>query len=120
MYDFNITDDNYISYCMRYYDNNQCNTIDEFETDLNIVMCIKKILDRYKKSNKINLRLLINHVIVLHNSFDFLVPHMLKCKLPDDHLPIIKVILVFLKYIEENDWVDVYSDSKIFNELRGI
>lgn len=121
MYDeIKLTEDNYLSYCMKYYDNAQCNTLEEFEKDLYIIICIKKIIDRYIVSGKVNIRLLLNHVIVLHNSFDGLVPEMLHLKLPVNHLPIIKPVLVYLQYIESDKWVEIITDSKIFNKMRII
>jgi hypothetical protein len=120
MYNIKLTEDNYIAYCMKYYDNCQCNTIEEFEQDLYRIVCIKKIIDRYIASDKINIRLLLNHVIILHNSFDVIVPELLKLRLPEHHLPIVKPVLVFLKYIESDDWIEVISDSIVFNQLRMI
>ena len=115
-----LTEDNYITMCMRNYDNAQCNTIEEFEQDFYRIICIKKIIDRYRVSKKVNIRLLLNHVIVLHNSFDYLVPSLLKLKLQGHHLPVVKPILVYLKYIESDEWIDVIADSRIFNILRKI
>ena len=115
-----LTLDNYIGIAMRYYDNIQCNTIEEFESDLYRIICIKKLIDKYIVSGNINLRLVINHIIILHNSFDSLSVDLLKLKLSDKHYPVVKSILVFLKYIESDDWNWVIEDSKIFNELRLI
>jgi len=120
MYDIKLTEENYIAYCMKFYDNNQCNTIEEFEQDLYRLICIKKIIDRYIASGKVNIRLLLNHIIVLHNAFDIIVPELLRVKLPEHHLPVVKPILVYLKYMESDTWVNVISDSNIFNQLRII
>ena len=115
-----LTDDNYIGVAMKHYDNIQCNTIEEFENDMYRIMCVKKLIDKYVSSGKVNLRLLLNHIIVLHNSFDSLSVDLLKLRLTDKHYPVIKAILVFLKYIESDNWNEVSEDSKIFNDLRVI
>jgi len=115
-----LTNDNYIGIAMRHYDNVQCNTIDEFQNDMYRIICIKKLIDKYLSSGNINLRLVLNHVIILYNSFDTLVVDLLKLRLDEKHYSVIKTILVFLKYIESDDWNDVLEDSKIFNELRRI
>jgi hypothetical protein len=115
-----LTDHNFIGVAMHYYDNVQCNTIEEFENDLYRIMCIKKIIDRYNASGKINLRLVLNHVIILHNAFGVLTVELLRYKLEQQHLPIIKPILVFLGYMESDYWNDVIDDSETFNQLRRI
>ena len=115
-----LTEENYIGVAMYYYDNIQCNTINEFESDLYRIVCIKKIIDKYLFSGKVNFRLLLNHTILLHNVFDGLVIELLKLKLQEKHYSVMKTLLVYLKYIESNDWNEVFEDSKIFNELLKI
>lgn len=105
---------------MHYYDNVQCNTIEEFETDMYRIICIKKLIDKYISSGKVNLRLLLNHVIVLHNSFNVITFDLIRLKLDEKYYPVIKSLLVYLKYIESNDWNDVQENSDIFNALRNI
>ena len=85
-----LTNDNYIGIAMHYYDNVQCNTIEEFEHDMYRIVCAKKIIDKYLVSKKVNLRLLLNHIIILHNSFDGIIFSLLKFKLDNKHYPIIK------------------------------
>ncbi len=115
-----LTKENYIGIAMHYYDNIQCNTVEEFQHDMYRITCIKKLVDKYLVSGNINLRLVLNHMIVLHNSFDGLVQGLLRLKLENKHHSVVKTVLVFLKYIESDDWNEVQEDSKIFNELRKI
>jgi hypothetical protein len=115
-----LTHDNYIGVAMKYYDNIECNTIEEFNSDLYRIVCVKKIIDRYLSSGKVNIRLLLNHVIILHNSFGPLAEKLLKLRLDQKYHPAVKSILVFLKYIESDDWHEVYEDVEILNELRKI
>ena len=115
-----LTDENYIGIAMHHYDNIQCNTIEEFQTDMYRIVCIKKLIDKYTVSYNVNLRLLLNHIIVLHNSFGSLSVELLRLRLGDKHYPVVKAILVFLKHIESDTWNDVQEDSRIFKELRRI
>ena len=105
---------------MHHYDNIQCNTIEEFQTDMYRIICIKKLIDKYIVSKNLNLRLVLNHIIVLHNSFDGLAVDLLRLKLEEKHFPVVKSILVFLKYIESDYWNDITEDALIFNKLRRI
>jgi hypothetical protein len=115
-----LTEENYIGIAMHHYDNVQCNTIDEFQTDMYRIICIKKLIDKYLSSGKVNLRLVLNHIIVLNNSFGEITYDLLKLRLEDRYHPVVKSILVFLKYIESDNWNEVQEDVKIFNELRKI
>lgn len=115
-----LTDENYIGIAMHHYDNIQCNTIEEFQNDIYRIVCIKKLIDKYTVSKNINLRLLLNHIIVLHNAFGRLSVELLRLRLDEKHYPVVKTVLVFLKYIEADHWNDVLEDSKIFNDLRRI
>lgn len=115
-----LTENNYIGIAMHYYDNVQCNTVEEFENDIYRIVCVKKLIDRHNSLNKINIQLLLNHIIILHNSFGKLCIDLLRLKLEQNHLPIAKSILVYLGYIESDLWNDVIEDSEMFNELRRI
>lgn len=115
-----LTEHNFIGIAMHFYDNMQCNTVEEFENDLYRIICIKKIIDRYNSSKKINLRLLLNHIIILHNAFGSATVDLVQFKLDKNHLPVVKPIFVFLGYMESDYWNDVIEDSEIFNQLRRI
>jgi len=117
---YKLTEDNYIGIAMRHYDNVQCNTIEEFEADMYRIVCVKKLIDKYVVSKKINIRLLLNHIIVLHNAFEDLAVDLLRLKLDEKHYSVAKTVLVFLKYMESDYWNDVLEDSYIFNSLRRI
>jgi len=115
-----LTEENYIGVAMHHYDNIQCNTIEEFQNDMYRIICIKKLIDRYISSGNINLRLILNHIIVINNSFGEITFELLKLRLGNKYYPVIKAILVFLKYIESDIWNEIQEDSKIFNELRRL
>lgn len=115
-----LNEHNYIGIAMHYYDNVQCNTIEEFENDLYRIICIRKLVDKYNSSGKINLRLVLNHIIILHNAFGSLSVDLLRFRLEPQHLSIVKPILMFLGYIEADQWNDVIEDSDTFNQLRRI
>jgi len=118
--DIEINEDNYLVVAMHHYDNVQCNTIDEFKADMHRIMCIKKLIDRYFASGKMNLQLLLNHTIVLHNAFGKVAEKLLRLRLDEKYHPAIKSVLVYLKYIESDDWGHVFEDVNILNELRNI
>jgi len=65
-----IDQSNFSLYCARMYDNPQCASVEEYDNDLEKMDIIKKLLCKLTQNKtKVNLRLLINHVIVFNNLF---------------------------------------------------
>ena len=68
MYD-NLTDDNFLIYCAKVYDNPQCHSTEEFVEDINRIKYIKKLVARYIEKGELKERLILNHIIILNNVF---------------------------------------------------
>ena len=64
-----ITEQNFILYAMKFYDNAQCLSEQDFYNDLKIIKYIKRLLNRYKKTGELKTRLMLNHIIMLGNVF---------------------------------------------------
>jgi hypothetical protein len=64
-----LTDDNFLVYCAKVYDNPGMQSSAEFLEDLNRVRYIKKLLTRYEETGELKERLILNHLITLHNCF---------------------------------------------------
>jgi hypothetical protein len=64
-----LTDENFLLYCAKYYDNPQCHSTEEFLEDLNRIKYIKKLITRYIENGDLKERLILNHVIILYNVF---------------------------------------------------
>lgn len=68
MYD-KLTEDNFLIYAAKHYDNPQCHSTEEFLEDLKRIKYIKKLITRYIDSGELKERLILNHLIVLSNLF---------------------------------------------------
>ena len=64
-----ITPQNVVMYAIKNYDNPQCEGEKEFEDDLKRFKYIKRLLRKYHDTGILKERLLLNHIIVLHNVF---------------------------------------------------
>jgi hypothetical protein len=64
-----LTDENFLIYAAKHYDNPQCQTTEEFIEDLKRIKYIKKLLTRYVENDDLKDRLILNHLIVLNNLF---------------------------------------------------
>ena len=65
-----LNEDNYLLFAIKYYDNPQSVTKDDFYEDLKRFKWIKRLLKRHKTTGELNAHLLINHFIILYNVFD--------------------------------------------------
>jgi hypothetical protein len=125
-----LTDDNFILYAMKYYDNPQCVSEQDFHNDLKILKYIKRLLNRYNKTGNIKERLMINHLIMLGNIFPIeVLSRILFLKLPEQYWSALKTFLIFLKYMPDNIKIingkniissDIQVDLKIAEKLRNI
>ena len=64
-----LTEDNFLLYAARYYDNPSCMDMQEFEDDLSTLKYIKRLLTRYQESGELKERLILNHLNLLNNLF---------------------------------------------------
>jgi hypothetical protein len=65
----NLTDDNFLIYCAKHYDNPQCHSTEEFMEDLKRIKYIKKLITRYVENGDLKERLILNHLTILYNVF---------------------------------------------------
>ena len=65
----NLTDENFLIYCAKHYDNPQCHSTEEFMEDLKRIKYIKKLITRYVEGGDLKERLILNHIIILSNVF---------------------------------------------------
>jgi len=96
-------------FAIKFYDNPQAVTKDDFYDDLKRIKYIKRLLKRYKKDGELKTYLILNHLTVLFNVFGDATVPLLFYNLEKDLWPYIKSFLVFLNRIPE------YPKSEIDN-----
>ena len=78
-------------------------------------------MNRYLETNKLTERLILNHLIVVFNSFGHEAAlEILKLKMNDKHWPIVKPFLIFLKYIRNDQLTGISQDKIVVEALRKI
>lgn len=121
-----LNEDNFLLFAMHHYDNTQCTSVEEFEEDLKRFMYLKKLFQRYKENNDLRERLIINHIIVLHNLFGIGTTEMLFHKVDKEFWPALVTFLVYLERMPESvpdfnvTLSDVELDEYIISSLRKI
>ena len=64
---------------------------------------------------------ILNHLIVIFNSFGIEASlNILDLKLKDEHWPIVKPFLIFLKYIRNDQYTNIPMDPDIVERLRKV
>jgi hypothetical protein len=97
-----LTNENFLMYAIKHYDNPSCSGLKEFNDDLKRLRYIKRLLGRYQVSGDIKERLIINHLVVLYNVFGVeAANNMLFFKMSEKLWPELKTFLVFLNYMPE-------------------
>lgn len=122
-----LNDDNFLLYAAKNYNNPSCIGIKEFHDDLKRIKYIKRLFKRYKKTNLISERLVLNHIILLHNVFNEAIVPILFYKIEQEHWSQLKTFLVYLDYLpekvqitKETNETDISLDYQIINKLRRI
>ena len=121
-----LTEDNFLLYAMHHYDNPQCHNIQEFEEDVRRFLYLKKLITRYKQSDELRERLILNHIIVLYNVYGDAATNMLFYKIEKDYWDVLVTFLVYLERMPEFipqyglKVSDIALDETIINALRKI
>lgn len=125
-----LTEKNYIMYAMKNYANPQCVDIEDFYEDLKRIGYIRRLLVKYKNSNLLKERLILNHLIILYNVFSTQeITNILFFKIEREHWSALKTFLVYLNFMPEKLFflenyviltTDISLDNNIVNILRKI
>jgi hypothetical protein len=123
-----LTEDNFILYAAKCYDNPNCHNINEFYDDLNKFKYLKKLFYRYRVDGVLKERLITNHIIVLQNVFGVPeISNMLFLKLSEyrkELKPFLVLLNIMPDYININYnkilASDIPMDSFIVEKLRKI
>jgi hypothetical protein len=124
-----LNDENVLIYAMKAYDRPNC-IMSEFKEDMKRFNYLKRLFFRYRKFDELRERLIINHLVVLHNVFGFEVTtRLLFYKISKSDYSALKTYLLFLnimpdviKGIKGNNIKssDIPVDMKIADTLRTI
>jgi hypothetical protein len=96
-----LNDENFTIYAMKSYNSPNC-IMSEFEGDLKRTKYLKKLFRKYKKSNILKERLILNHIILVYNVFGIeAATRILFYKIDDRDYDILKTFLLYLNYMPE-------------------
>ena len=116
-----LTENNLILFAAQNYRKPNFSDIEEFYEDLKRFKYVKRLVNRYLDHGELAERLILNHIIIICNSFT--IPGALKIlelKLQDKHWPIIKPFLIYLNYIKNDQYTGIEMDKTVIEKLRKI
>jgi len=127
---FELTEENFLLYAIKNYDNSNCRGMDEFLDVLKRFKYLKRLLRKYTAGKGLKERLILNHIIVIYNLFGVdAATKMLFFKIDKKFWSQLKTFLVFLNFMPleivvskgiEIKEADIAIDNKIANILRQI
>ena len=121
-----IDNSNFLILAMKFYDNNQCFSLQEFEEDLNSFLHVKKLLNRYLIKGELKDKLIINHLIILFNLFGIATVDFLFHKLDKQYWNVLVTFLVYLDRMPDEipsmglKLTDFQLDQVVIQRLREI
>ena len=118
-----LTEDNFLLFAIKNYENPQAVTKEDFDKDLNHFKYIKRLLKRYKNTGQLKTHLLLNHFIILYNIFGEAATPMLFFKIEKDLWSSMKTFVMFLGKLPEypkSQIHDIQVDLTCLKELYSI
>ena len=119
-----ITEDNFILFAAKCYDN-PCFTQEDFFEDLDRFKYLKKLFVKYKDCKELRTRLILNHIIIIYNVFGKSATELLFFKMDGFHsqlkpfLQMLGYLPAVLKYVYPNiNTDDIIMDEVVINSLR--
>jgi len=118
-----LNESNYLLFAIKFYDNPQAVTKEDFEDDLKRIKYVKRLLKRYKNTGVLKTHLILNHLTVLFNVFNEATIPLLFYNLEKDLWPSVKSFLLFLNRVPEypKSQLDfIREDQNCIKELNSI
>jgi hypothetical protein len=118
-----LNENNYILFAIKYYENPQSVTMEDFESDLKRIRYVKRLLKRYKNTGELKTHLILNHLIILFNVFNDATVPLLFYNLEEELWPSIKSFLIFLNRLPEYPKTQIHEiieDAECLSQLQKI
>lgn len=120
-----LSEDNFLLYAVKIYDNPACKGMNEFYDDLNRIKYIKRLFNKYDTKKILKERLLLNHILILNNVFGVEgCARILFFRIEKKYHSYLKTFLSFLqilpKKIPEIKLDEIPSDHRILAILKQL
>jgi len=107
-------------FAIKHYDNPTCLTQDDFEEDIKRFKYVKRWLKKYHETGEINVHLLLNHIIIIFNSWNDAAVPLFFHKIDFKYWTYLKAFFVYLDRVPEfphSILHDIDTDERVYNVL---
>ena len=116
-----ITKDNWLLFAQQNYDNPTLEKQQEFDDDIKRFKYLKRLFRKYEATGEIKIRLVLNHIILLHNVFGADVcMTLLLFKIDKVYWPILKTICGYLGYLYSHELNDIKENTDIKKMIKEL
>ena len=118
-----LNENNFLLFAIKYYENPQSVTMEDFESDLKRLRYVKRLLKRYKNTGELKTHLILNHLIILFNVFNDATVPLLFYSLEEELWSSIKSFLIFLNRLPEYPKTQIHDievDQECLSQLQKI
>ena len=115
-----LTEENFLLFAIKNYENPQAVTKEDFDKDLNHFKYIKRLLKRYKNTGQLKTHLLLNHFIILYNIFGEATTPMLFFKIEKELWSTMKTFVIFLGKLPDYPKSSIHDIQVDLNCLREL
>ena len=118
-----LNESNYLLFAIKFYDNPQSVTREDFESDLKRIRYVKRLLKRYQNNGELKVHLILNHLIILFNVFNDATVPLLFYNLDEELWPAIKSFLIFLNRVPEypkTNVNEIEADDYCLQQLKEL
>ena len=115
-----LNDQNYLLFAIKFYDNPQALTEDDFYDDLKRFKYVKRLLKRYETTGVLKTNLILNHLTILFNVFNDATVPLLFYKIDNNCWPVLKSFLLYLNRMPEEYLEGLRPDEQCLEELNKI
>lgn len=114
-----LNEDNIQLFAAKYYENPNCQGVEEFREDLSRIKYLMRLFGKYERDNELKERLIINHLVILYNVFESrALTRILRYRL-NDYEVYLKTFLFYLGHWPD-DTDGIIMDTDISNALREL
>lgn len=117
-----LNDNNFLIFAIKFYENPQSSTREDFEEDLKKFKYVKRWLKKYHESGEMNTHLLLNHIIVIFNCWDDAALALLFYKMPPMYWSYLKTFIIHINRLPgwpHSDLESIPTDINIERILKG-
>ena len=96
-----INEENFLMFSIKCYDNPSCTGLEEFKEDLNHIVYLKRLFNKYINTGELKRNLIHSHLTLILNVFGSDASRILFYKMEEKHWPILKTFLIAFHRLPE-------------------